>query len=98
MSLQVAYNGVEDLPVTPKHQHLTFNHSTNFVDPEIGAGTNHVEQYRCEREQRFKAMNGTLDEMVPGHLNDFIGRQMFGKSPEEAIVNPFQPRAIFSIW
>jgi hypothetical protein len=79
-----AYNGISSIHVLPPYIHNVVNHSDNFVDPESGATTNHVERMWCDAKRRLKSMNGTTDDMLPGHLDEFMWRQSRGKTGTEA--------------
>jgi transposase-like protein len=78
-----AYGGIAELE--GNYTHRVVNHSENFVDPEDGTTTNHIERMWCEAKRRFKKMNGTTDEMLPGHLDEFMWRQRRGKTAQEAM-------------
>ena len=54
------------------------------MDPATGACTNLVENYWKNAKRRFKAMSGTNQEMLPGHLDEFMWRQKNGKTPQAA--------------
>ncbi|KMQ87796.1 putative transposase-like protein [Lasius niger] len=51
-------------------QHLTVNHSYNFVDPDTGAHTQHIE--RVWREVRANIGYGTRANHVEGYLFEFL--------------------------
>ena len=38
-----AYRNIAQMNVVPPYQHLTVNHTVNFVDPLTGCTTNHIE-------------------------------------------------------
>jgi hypothetical protein len=79
-----AYNGIPDIDINPPYIHETVNHTENFVDPITGATTNHIERMWCEAKRRLKMMNGTIDDFLPGHLDEFIWRQARGRTSVEA--------------
>ena len=79
-----SYNNIVNLNVQPRYQHIVVNHNRNFVDPATGACTNLVENYWKNAKRRFKAMSGTNQEMLPGHLDKFMWRQKNGKTPQAA--------------
>jgi hypothetical protein len=85
-----AYSGIAGIQVDPPYTHRVVNHNENFVDPETRATTNHVERMWCEAKKHFKAMNGTVDNMIPGYLDEFMWRQLRGRNPANAIQNMFE--------
>ncbi|TRY68836.1 hypothetical protein TCAL_03040, partial [Tigriopus californicus] len=88
--LQIAgYNGIARMNVQPPFQHLTVNHSQNFVNPINGACTNHIEVYWKNAKQRLKAMSGTVSSMLPSHLDEFMWREIHGKDSAQAFNNLF---------
>ena len=61
-----AYNGLQP----PAYLHGTVNHTFNFVDPQTGVTTNHVEAMWCRAKAKFKSMMGSTNrEMVADHPN-----------------------------
>jgi hypothetical protein len=82
-----ANNEMSGLPVTPPYIHKTVNHTTNFVDLQTGANTNHVERMRMEAKIVMKKMHGTTENMLLGHLNEFMCRQARGQNQNEAFDN-----------
>ena len=80
-----AYNGIANLPVQPPFQHLTVNHSQNFVCPVTGAHTNHVECYWKNAKKRFKAMCGVQNSTLDSHLDEFLWRQIHGSTPQTTL-------------
>ena len=71
----------------PNYIHKTVNHIENFVDPTSGACTNHMEWFWKNAKQKIKLMFGTIDEMLPGHLDEFLWRQRNGKMTIEVFNN-----------
>lgn len=69
------------------YNHLTVNHSINFVDPSTGATTNHVERMWKEAKQRNKRENGTHRHMLGSYLVEFMWRQQFGENPFRNIID-----------
>ena len=80
-----AYNGIANLPVQPPYQHLVVNHSENFVDPQTGACTNTIECYWKNCKRRFKCMQGVHQRHLASHLDEFMWRELHGKSHQEAL-------------
>ncbi len=80
-----AYNGIPQLP--QNYTHLTVNHSRNFVDPRTGTHTNHVEAYWSRMKKKFKSMLGMNEEMLPGHMDEFMWRNRYGRTSEDALEN-----------
>ena len=74
--LWAAYNTIGTLG----YQHLTVNHSLNFVDPTTGACTNHIESVGQKAKQKHKQRYGTHRELLHTYLADFMWRQRFGCS------------------
>lgn len=82
-----AYNGIININVLPPYQHLTVNHTENFVDPATGATTNHVECMWKNCKRRFKTMQGVHSSMLAGHLDEFMWRQQYAPSHSAAFDN-----------
>ena len=72
-----AYNTVANLG----YQHLTVNHSINFVDPVTHATTNHVESMWARAKLRNKKECGTHRTLLTSYLLEFMWRQQYGKDP-----------------
>ncbi len=76
-----AYNNLTVMPgIQPPYQHLTVNHTRNFVCPVTGACTNHVEVYWKNCKRRFKTMAGVHTSMLPSHLDEFLWRELQTKT------------------
>ena len=67
--------------------HLTVNHSVNFVDPDTGATTNHIESTWQKAKQKHKKRVGTNRHLLETHLNEFVWMRRFGGSRAEAFEN-----------
>ena len=71
-----AYNGLQ----APAYLHGTVNHTFNFVDPQTGVTTNHVEAMWCRAKAKFKSMMGSTNrEMVADYLSEFMWMQRFSE-------------------
>ena len=68
--LWAAYNGIKNLP--EGYQHLTVNHSLNFVDPDSGTCTNAIEStwQKFKHEKRY----GTHRSMLYPMCTSFHGK------------------------
>lgn len=78
---------IANIVVNPPYQHVSVNHTTNFVDPQTGACTNMVERFWKNAKKKNKEMCGTSAEMLPGYLDEFQWRQQYGKKTVEAFNN-----------
>ena len=64
-----AYNSI----AAQGFQHDVVNHQYNFVDPNTGVTTNHVEAMRQWAKAKFKSMFGpTNRDMIPDYLAEFM--------------------------
>ncbi|CAM1308498.1 Uncharacterised protein r2_g1846 [Pycnogonum litorale] len=72
-----AYRRIQDEGVegAPNYRHETVNHSRNFVDPETGVHTQHIERLWRSAKVRNKRHCGTDREMLPGYLAEFLWRR-----------------------
>ena len=69
-----AYNGI----AAQGFQHDVVNHQYNFVDPNTGVTTNHVEAMWQRAKAKFKSMFGpTNRDMIPDYLAEFMWNQRF---------------------
>ena len=57
------------------YQHLTVNHSKNFIDPETGARTKRIERLWRELKEINQRYEGIPRDQVELHLDEFIWRQ-----------------------
>ena len=69
------------------YYHQTVNHSRNFVDPETRAHTQNVENLWKNLKQKFKRMLGVHGTQLESHIDEFLWRNMFGKTAKEAFDN-----------
>lgn len=82
-----AYNQITAISVDPAFTHKVVNHSENFVDAATNATTNHVERMWCKMKRKLKAMSGTSENMLSGHLDEFMWHQMRGQTTELSFHN-----------
>ena len=61
-----AYRCLDPQPAL--YGHLTVNHKTNFVNPQTGATTNHIEAYWSRAKRRFKQIYGTSLVRIHFHV------------------------------
>ena len=76
-----AYNCLND----EGSDHLTVNHSLNFVDPDTGAHTQGIEN-TWWGVKRGLPRTGTSKELFDGYLQDYMWRQHYGKDPFGSII------------
>ena len=67
-----AYNTITSLP--QNYQHETVNHSQNFVDPNTGAHTQHIERYWRKIKKMKKKYEGVPRGEVESHVAEAIWR------------------------
>ena len=75
-----AYGGIPALP--QGYQHLTVNHSMNFVDPFTGAHTQNIENTWMRFKRKVKksmGLNTTSEDRYSDYLQEFMWRQQFGE-------------------
>lgn len=83
-----SYNGIAMISgIDPPYQHQTVNHSKNFVDPQTGACTNHIESLWGKAKQKLKAMFGVQKSMLQGYLDEFLWFQIHGCTATNALEN-----------
>ena len=80
--LWAAYNTIGTLG----YQHLTVNHSLNFVDPTTGACTNHIESVWQKAKQKHKHTRT--------YLAEFMWKQRFGCSFHDFVAHV---RAVYPV-
>ena len=69
-----AYSGIEQLKGY-NFQHLTVNHSENFVDPTTGAHTQTIESLWHSLKMKKKRQGGTHRQMIDSYLCEFAWRK-----------------------
>ena len=71
-----AYNGI----VAQGFKHDVVNHQYNFVDPNTGVTTNHVEAMWQRTKSKFKSMfSPTNRDMILDYLTEFMWNQRFNE-------------------
>lgn len=82
-----SYDNIRNLPVNPPFQHLVVIHEHNFVDPITGACTNRVECLWKNCKKTFKEMCGVHNSTLESHLDEFMWRQIHGRTPQDCLNN-----------
>lgn len=67
-------------------RHETVNHSVEFVSA-IGVHTQNIERYWNSAKQKIKRLRGSNEFLLPSHLDEFMWRERYGKSHEDAFQN-----------
>ena len=62
------------------YDHLTVNHSLNFVNPDTGAHTQGIENTWWGVKRSFPR-TGTSKELFDGYLQEYMWRQQYGEDP-----------------
>ena len=78
-----AYRRVQSLPNVQSYQ--TVNHSLHFVDPTTGVHTQNVESYWARVKLRFKRMKGVDARQLPSYLDEFMWRERYGTTAQQAL-------------
>lgn len=74
-----AYFRINQLP--EQYTHLVVNHSENYVDPDTGACTNHIESEWQKLKMENKKRYGTQSTVFESYFSEYIWRKMF-KGPD----------------
>lgn len=69
-----AYNDLSALGF----DHHQVNHSRNYVDPQTGVTTNHVEAFWSRIKRRLKYITGSQGDMRWSHLDEACYRHWYG--------------------
>jgi hypothetical protein len=82
-----AYGGIQNLP--QGYNHMTVNHSLNFVDPHTGAHTQNIENtwMRFKKKVKSHGLN-TADNDRYDYLQEFMWRNQFGN----------RTQVLFNLW
>ena len=84
LSDQWAYNTIASDP--NNYEHLTVNHSVNFVDPETYAHTQNVENMWMCMKGKKKQQMGQHNSLLPTHLAEFMWHRKFADRPLENLI------------
>ena len=68
----------------PHLQHQTVNHSVEFVNSATGVHTQNIESYWNRVKKRFKTMKGVHSHQLPSYLDEFMWRERYGATREQA--------------
>ena len=60
------------------------NHSVEFVNPTTGVHTQHIESYWNRVKKRLKSMKGVNSLQLPSYLDEFMWRERYGSTSQEA--------------
>ena len=78
-----AYNNVSSLPAVTAHG--VVNHSLHFVDPVTGVHTQTVESYWNRDKTKLKRMKGCDGNQLPSYLDEFMWRERYGTTADQAV-------------
>lgn len=87
-----AYNAIGTLPGL---NHLTVNHSVNFVDPTTGANTQKIERSWKAAKERNKRHNGTHRHMLDSYMCEYMWRNRIKVRQQNAFDTILQDIAVF---
>ncbi|CAF1078361.1 unnamed protein product [Brachionus calyciflorus] len=76
--------------------HLTVNHSINFVDPGTSAHTNKIEGLWKQAKDSFKQMNGCSRVHLKSYIDEFIRRSLFCVGRVDAFQKILETMSIYS--
>ena len=68
----------------PHLQHHTVNHSVEFVSRTTGVHTQNIESYWNRVKKRFKSMKGVHSHQLASYLDEFMWRERYGTSSQQA--------------
>ena len=80
-----AYATVNTIPAVTAHGIV--NHSLHFVDPATGVHTQTVESYWNRVKTKLKRMKGCDSNQLASYLDEFLWRERYGKTGNEALRN-----------
>ena len=67
------------------YEHITVNHSLNFVDPDTGAHTQGIENTWWGVKRSYPR-TGTSQELIESYLQEFMWRKHYGENPFQNIL------------
>jgi len=79
------YSILDSLPFPKPYEHLTVNHSINFVDPITNAHTQRIERLWRGLKEIKSRYNGIQRKDIDLHLAEFIWRKSYVKSSDPFI-------------
>ena len=84
-----AYAGIPRIPVVPRYEHMTVNHSRYFRDPVTGVCTNRVENFWGRAKKKLKKMSTVphSHRSLVSHMQEFLWRTRNGGEGTEAFNN-----------
>ena len=68
----------------PHVQHATVNHTLEFVNRTNGVHTQNIESYWNRVKKKFKTMKGVHSHQLASYLDEFMWRERYGRTNEEA--------------
>ena len=68
----------------PHLQHHTVNHSVEFVSRTTDVHTQNIESYWNRVKKRFKSMKGVHSHQLASYLDEFMWRERYGTSSQQA--------------
>ncbi|KAG0423418.1 hypothetical protein DMUE_6148, partial [Dictyocoela muelleri] len=78
-----SYRNIENIGFN----HLTVNHSLNFVNPINGCHTQHIESLWNKLKRRIKNLMGVKHDMLQSYLNEWIWKDNIAKNDINALYN-----------
>ncbi|KAI8488373.1 uncharacterized protein LOC144917435 [Branchiostoma floridae x Branchiostoma belcheri] len=67
--------------------HFTVNHSQNFVDPNTGAHTQHIEAYWSRKKAKLRRMHGCYGEDTQSYLEELMWRERYCVTSSQGLQN-----------
>ena len=88
-----AYHNVIQVPGVGQHSQV--NHSVDFIDPQTGVHTQNIESYWNRVKTKLKRMKGCHRSQLPSYLDEFMWRERYGKTTDDAVQNIYRD---ISMW